>query len=589
MQSAKKKAPVAKKGEKSAFKSFLYTLRKKRIIEILAGFIGGGWLILEFVHWILIDHYHFPEESLDITIVTLTCALICTLTWRIFAGAKKSARKVKLELILIPLFILITAFFDVSLIQQIGEAEAEEITQSRWKNSIAVLPFVNIGAEEEQEYFCDGLTEELINRLSNIKELKVPSHTSSFAFKGEKIDIREVGEKLNVDKVLEGSVRKTENRIRITAQLINITDGYHLWSQKYDRNIEDVFAIQDEISLAIVNKLKVKLIGREEGRLTKHYTENLKAYNSYLRGRWFWNRRTSEDLKKAITYFEKAIEEESDYALAYVGLADCYNLISVYGNVPTKESFPRAKEAALKAIALDETLGEAHNSLAYGTYQYYWDFAEAAREFKRAIDLNPNYATAHFWYGEFLMTQGRFDEAFSELNIALELDPVSLIINSFLGDLYSSTGQPEKAVEQFLKTLEMDPNFPLAHSILGIAYTDLNKFPEAIAEGKKAVEISGGSINMSYLGWIYAQAGKDEEAKKIIEELQELSRKYYVSSFWIANIYMGLGDNDKAFEWLEKAYEERCESLVYSKAHTIFNPIRTDPSYSELLKKIGLE
>ena len=590
MGSTKSKAPIPIKGKQFSFRSFITELRKKRIIEILAAFIGGGWLILEFVHWILIDHYHFPEESLDIAIVTLICALICTLTWRIFAGVEKKARKVKLELILIPLIILITAFFDVRFIQQIREPEAEIISDTKWKNSIAVLPFANISPEEGQEYFCDGMTDEIIGKLSTLKELKVVSRTSVMRYKNTDKSIKEIGQELDVASVLEGSVRKERDDIRITAQLINVKDGFHLWSDIYDRKLERIFDVQSDVAENIVNALKTRLTPEEKKRLSVIPQIKPEAYQAYLKGRFYWNKRTGEDLRKAINYFEKAIEEEPDYALGYGGLADCYNLLSFYSNVPSKESFPMARKAALKSIALDETLAEAHNSLAYATYRYYWDFAGAEREFKRAIELNSNYASARFWHGEFLMMQGRFSEAFREMNLALKLDPVSLIINSGFGLLYYFARQPEKAVRQARKTLELDPNFAHAHSVLGGAYAYLNKFPEAIAEIEKAVELSGGSsFYMSKLGWTYAQAGKDNEAKRILEKLKELSNKHYVSPFHIACVYAGLKENDRAFDWLERAYKERDELLIAIKTNPYLDPIRTDERFSELLKKIGLE
>lgn len=565
-------------------------LRKKRIIEIFAAFIGGGWLILEFVHWILIDHYHFPEQSLDITLITLICALICTLIWRFFGGKEKKTKRIKVEFILIPLVILITAFFDVLLIQQIGKPEAETISETRWKNSIAVLPFTNISPEEGQEYFCDGMTDEIIAKLSTLKELKVVSRTSVMRYKNTDKSIKEIGQELDVASVLEGSVRKERDDIRITAQLINVKDGFHLWSDIYDRKLERIFDVQIDVAENIVNALKTRLTPEEKKRLSVIPQIKPEAYQAYLKGRFYWNKRTGEDLRKAINYFEKAIEEEPDYALGYGGLADCYNLLSFYSNVPSKESFPMARKAALKSIALDETLAEAHNSLAYATYRYYWDFAGAEREFKLAIELNPNYASARFWHGEFLMMQGRFSEAFREMNLALELDPVSLIINSSFGLLYYYARQPEKAVRQARKTLELDPNFAHAHSVLGEAYAYLNKFPEAIAEIEKAVELSGGSsFYMSQLGWTYAQAGKDNEAKRILEKLKELSNKHYVSPFNIAWVYAGLKENDRAFDWLERAYEERYELLITIKTTPNLDPIRTDERFSELLKKIGLE
>ncbi|MGD8539296.1 MAG: protein kinase, partial [Candidatus Aminicenantes bacterium] len=456
--------------------------------------------------------------------------------------------------------------------------------------SIAVLPLENLSGDPEQEYFADGMTERLISELAKISGFqRVISRMSVMQYKGVRKSMPDVAKELNVDAVVQGSVLLLGNQVSISAHLIHAPTDRLIWAKNYEYNLKDILTLQREVTKAIAREIKVQLTPEEERRLSVKPQIKPEAYQAYLKGLFYWNKRTAEDLRKAIAHYEKAKEEDPDYALAYVGLADCYNLISLYGNVPPKESYPRAKEAALKAIALDETLGEAHNSLAYAIWQYYWDFDEGEREFNRAIELNPNYATARHWYAEFLMTQDRFDEAFREVNIALELDPVSLIINSLLGDLYLNVGQPGKAVEQLLKTLEMDPNFAFAHSFLGLAYADLNRFPEAITEGKKAVEISGGSIYMSYLGWIYAQAGKDEEAKRILEELKERSIEHFVSPFWIANIYVGLGENDKAFEWLEKAYEERCEILIYSKTDIIFNPIRLDPRFSELQKRIGLE
>jgi serine/threonine protein kinase/Tfp pilus assembly protein PilF len=456
--------------------------------------------------------------------------------------------------------------------------------------SIAVLSFDDLSPEGDQEYLCDGIAESILNALSRIKGLRVPGKSSSFSFKGKERNIQDVGDKLSVETVLEGSIQRLGNRIRITAQLIKVEDETLIWSEQYNRDEEDLFAIQDEIALSVAGKLRVRLLEDEQVQLTKRDTENPEAYQAYLKGLFYWNKRTGEDLRKAVSHFENAIEKEPNYALAYVGMADCYNLLSFYSNVPPAESFPRAKQAALKAIALDETLGEAHNSLAYATYRYDWDFAEGESEFKQAIELNPNYASARFWYGEFLISQGRFDEAFREMNLALELDPVSLIINSQFGLFYNYARQPEKTVRQVSKTLEMNPNFAHAHGMLSMAYAYLNKFTEAIAEGKKAVELSGSSsFNISNLGWIYARAGKDDEALRIIEELKDLSGEHYVSPFLIAVVHVGLGENDKAFEWLEKAYEERNELLVWMKLNPILDPIRTDSRFSELLKKIGLE
>ena len=324
--------------EETGFKSFFSNLRKKRIIEILAAFIAGGWLIVEFVDRILVAHYHFPDKTIDITFITLLCALICTLLWRWFSG-RVAPRRFKLELVLIPLVLLITVLLDISLLLHLKGSESATIPAAKWKNSVAVLPFVDMSPQKDQEYFCDGMTEELINRLSNIKELKVPARTSAFFFKGKAQNIQEVGQKLQVNTVLEGSVRRAGNELRITAQLINIADGYHLWSQTYDRELQDIFALQDEISLQIINKLKIELLGEERNRVVKRHTNNTEAYDSFMEGTWLFNNKaTEEEFRKAILYFERAIEIDPDFSLAYVGLASVHLFRSNFHFVSADEA-----------------------------------------------------------------------------------------------------------------------------------------------------------------------------------------------------------------------------------------------------------
>ncbi len=458
--------------------------------------------------------------------------------------------------------------------------------------SIAVLPFVNISADPENEYFSDGMTEELINALTKVEGLHVASRTSAFAFKGQHQDIRKVGEQLNVSTVLEGSVRKAGNKLRITAQLINVADGYHLWSETFEREMKDVFAIQDEISRAIVNALKVKLTGKENAPIVNLYTENLEAYNLYLQGRYFWNRRTEEGLKRAIEYFEQAIEKDQKYALAYAGLADCYNLLGAYSVLPPKESVPRAKTAAAKALTIDNTLAEAHEALAHVRMLYDWNWSDAERDFKQAIELNANYATARQRYAIYLTAMGRFDEAIVEIKRAKELDPISLIINTDVGLMFYLKRQYDEAIEQYLKTLEIDSSFSVAHFALGLAYEQKDQFPEAIAEFQKAITLSGGStIMLAALGHAYAVAGKRAEAEKVFTELKALSKRRYVSPYSIATIYVGLGEKEQAFIWLQKAFEERSiwQIHLHLKVDPRLDSLHSDPRFTALLKKIGLE
>jgi tetratricopeptide (TPR) repeat protein len=394
---------------------------------------------------------------------------------------------------------------------------------------------------------------------------------------------------LNVTTVLEGNIQKAENRIRISARLIDVADESMLWSEDYNRELKDIFNIQDEIALKIVENLKLELLGSDKERLQKRHTENVEAFNHYNQGLIHWNRRTTESLYDAIEEFQRAIEIDPDYALAYVGLADCYNLLSLYGILRSSEAYPKARQAALKAIELDDLLGEAHNSLAYVISRYDWDQAAAEQEFRRAIELNPNYATAHFWYAENLMIQGRFDEAIDEVNLALELDPVSPIINSYLSMLYLYKGDPDKALPNAKKTIEMNPDFAHARLMACMIHAVLKDFPEAIEEAKKALELGGRSpMNLSYLGWSYALAGKEEQAREILGEMGELSKTRYVSALWIAIIYVGLNDKDRVFEWLDKAYEERFEVLTFINISPFFYPVRDDPRFAGLLEKIGL-
>jgi len=461
---------------------------------------------------------------------------------------------------------------------------------------IAVLPFKNLSADKEQDYFCDGVAEEIISALAHVEGLRVVARTSAFSFRGKEQDIREIGRKLNVGTVLEGSVRKAGSRVRITAQLINVADGYHLWSERYDRDIgalccpEDIFAIQDEISLAIVDKLKVKLLKGEKTKLVKRHTDDLDAYNLYLRGRYFWNRRTEESLKKSIDYFDLAIGKDPEYALAYAGLADSYVTLQDYTSVSPKVTLPKAKEAAYKALEMDGTLAEAHNSLAQVMFRE-WDWEGAEREHKRAIELNPNYASAHHWYALVLAYAARFDEAVAEMKRAWELDPLSLIINRNLGLVLYFARRYDKAVEQLKKTLEMDPSFSLVHASLGLVYLQKSIYQEALMELQKESDIRGGSdaVVETWRGIAYVKAGKKSEAHRILGDLLKRAKQVYVSPVLFAGLYFALGENEQGFKLLYQAYDERDSRLLEIKVIPEFDIVRTDPRFKALLKKMGLD
>jgi serine/threonine protein kinase/tetratricopeptide (TPR) repeat protein len=457
------------------------------------------------------------------------------------------------------------------------------------KSSIAVLPFKDMSPQKDQEYFCDGMADSIINALTNIKDLQVVARTSAFSFKGKEQDVREVGKKLNVNTVLEGSVQKVDNRMRITAQLIKVADGYHLWSERFDRELEDVFAIQDEISLAIVDKLKPKLLGGEKERLVKHYTDNLEAYNLYLKGRYFWNKRTGEGLKKGMEYFQQAIEKDPTYALAYAGLADAYNMLADYGFLAPEEAFPKAKETAQKALKIDEKLAEARVSLALMKMNYDWDFKGADREFRQALEINPGYASGHHWHSFLLSRMGRHEEAIREIKRARDLDPFSPIISANVGHLLFFARKYDQALEGLERGLELFPDYWAIHGYFGMVYTMLGRYEEALTSVQRSKELAGGIpwINLGQ-AYIYARMGKRAEARKILDELTEASKRTYVPRAFIAAVYGVCGENDQAFAWLDKAYSERePQYLLTLKVSPLFDPLRSDPRFQDLLRRMN--
>jgi serine/threonine protein kinase/Tfp pilus assembly protein PilF len=486
-----------------------------------------------------------------------------------------------LKKILIPASIVISIVV-IGLISWLLFFQKEAISPSPDKHSIAVLPFVDLSAQKDQEYFCDGLAEELINRLTNIENLRVPARASAFSFKGKGLDIREIGEKLNVEMVLDGSVRKSGNKLRITAELVKAADGYPVWSKIYESNIEDTFALQDKISLAIVDSLQIKLLGKDKAKLVKRHTRNLEAYNLYLMGRFFWNKRTGEDMRKSVQYFEQAIEKDPTYALALAGLADSYITLGQWEFLPSKEAYPKAKEAAIKALELDDLLAEAHNSLATVKSDFDWDWEGAEKEYKRAITLNPNYATAHQWYAEHLMKMLRFEDALTEFDRALEIDPLSLIINAVRGWPFVYAHEYDKAIEQYKKTLEMDPDFGPARGYLAYAYKLKGMYEEALKEYKLLNSRKG-------MATTYAKIGNTKEVHRLLNELIEQSKHTYVSPFSFARVYFEIRDNDQGFAWLERAYEERDYLISRIKILPEFDNVRSDPRFTLLLKKMGLD
>jgi serine/threonine-protein kinase len=451
--------------------------------------------------------------------------------------------------------------------------------------SVAVLPFINMSADPENEYFSDGMTEEIINALAQVNDLRVAARTSSFSFKGKSPDVAAVGAKLKVATVLEGSVRKADTKLRITAQLINVADGYHLWSERYDREMDDVFAIQDEIATTIVDRLKVKLVGRSHEPLVKPPTENLEAYQLYLKGRHLWNRRNKAGLEQAVEYFEQAIEEDSRFALAYSGLADAYLLLGSYGHVSRAEAHSRAKAAAEQALALDDTLAEAHTSRGQ-VLRSERDWHGEEQEYRRAIELNPSYATAHQWYATLLCALGRMDEALAEIRRAEELDPLSHAISVTAGLVLLFARDYDGTIEQVHKTLELEPNFFSAYGILAAAYAQKGLYEEGIAAIERAAVLNPDAPDqLASRAVFYAQWGRRETALELVEEAKAQGDDPAI----IAAVYVQLGDADRAMEWLERAFANRPEGLLYLKVSPWSDPVRADPRFKRLLERLGME
>lgn len=458
------------------------------------------------------------------------------------------------------------------------------------EKSIAVLPFINMSADPENEYFSDGITEEIISALSRLKEFRVAARSSSFAFKGRSADIAEVAARLNVATVLEGSVRKAGNQLRITAQLINAADGYHLWSERYDRELKDVFAIQDELAQAIVRTLKGQLANDEQPQTVRQSTDNIVAYELYLRGRYVEKTRTRDGIAKGIEYFKQAIRESENNAPAYAGLADSYYYQAFYRYSSPRESFPKASDAASKALAIDDSLAEAHASLGAVKFYYDWDWDGADRAFRRAIELNPNHAVGHHWHAECLASMRRPDEALAAVSKAHELDPLSLTVNAGLGWVHYFGRRYDEAIQRFEKTLELDPDYVFLNWFLGQAYLGKGMVEEAVAAFQRGMDRSGGHPGMAaYLGHACARAGKNSEALRLYRELEERAQRTYIPCDYLAVISLGLGRTDEALEWLEKACDERSLHMVFLGVDPLFDDLRGESGFTELLSRIDLE
>jgi serine/threonine-protein kinase len=454
-------------------------------------------------------------------------------------------------------------------------------------DSIAVLPFVNAGADPNAEYLSDGITESLINSLSQLPQVKVMSRNSVFRYKGRDTDAQKVGEELGVRAVLAGRVTQHGDGLEINVELVAVRDNTHLWGQKYNRKLADILSVQDEIASEISDRLRLQLSGEEKKRLTRRYTDDAEAYQEYLKGLYYADKFTESGLNKGIEYFKQAIEKDPNYALAYAGIAHAYWNDNELHTGP-REAMPKAKAAALKALEIDETLPEAHAAMGIVLTAYDWDWPRAEAEFKRAIELNQDYATAHNHYGWYLSLVGRFDDAIRELKQAQQLDPFSLEANSNLGLAYCRAHRYNEAIDQLSRTIDMEPTFWMPHTFLGWTFMANGRYAEAIAELNKAKQFDNNNMILGSLGEAYALSGNKVAAQKMLDELGDLSKHHFVSPHSIALVYAGLGERDLAFQWLEKAYGDRTEFLGWIKVDQRLDGLRSDPRFANLMQRVRL-
>jgi TolB-like protein/Tfp pilus assembly protein PilF len=459
-------------------------------------------------------------------------------------------------------------------------------TNSNHIESVAVMPFVNEGGNADLEYLSDGMTETLISSLTQLPNLSVKARSSVFRYKGKETDVKTIGKDLNVQAILTGHVAQRGDQLALSLELVDVATENAIWSQQYNRKQSDLVSLQSEIARDVSSKLKSKLSGAEVAKVGKTYTTDPEAYHLYLKGKFYWNNRTGESLKKAVEFYQQAIEKDPNYALAYSGLAETYVLFSSYDVAPADDSMPQAKAAATRALEIDEQLAEAHTALGFYLEHYEWDREGAQKEFRRAIELNPNYATAHHWYSSSLSNLKKFEESLAELRRAEELDPLSRIIGTNLGDNLADSRRYDEAIAQYKRVLVRDPNFAYAHRALGRAYGLKGMFPEAIEETRRAIQL--GNLSTGYLGLWLARSGQRAEAVKLLEELKKESTRQYIQKHEFALIYLGLGQKEEALNYLEKHMMARAETASQYASAPELDDLISEPRFKEMLKRMNL-
>jgi TolB-like protein/Flp pilus assembly protein TadD len=583
--------------------NFFAELKRRNVYKVAVAYAVVAWLTIQAAS-IFLPAFNAPQWAMQIVILILVVGFPIALafSWAFEITPEGIVREsevnpnasithhtgrkiVALTIVLavIATGLLIFQFFRARLTSSLS-TNASSISNK----SIAVMPFDNLSGDPQNAYFSEGVQDEILTRLAKIAELKVISRTSTQRFKSAPTDLRQIAQQLGVANILEGSVQKANDQVRVNVQLINALTDAHLWADTYDRKLTDIFAVETEIAQAVADVLQAKLTGSEQHVIAARPTENTEAHQLYLKGRFFWNKRTGNDLKKSIDYFQQAIAADPNYALAYAGVADGYVWLPGYTAGTPRDCYPKAAAAAKKALELDGTLAEARTSLALAIWLYDFDFAQAIREFQRAIELNPNYAIAHQQYGNnTLSALGRFDEAIAEGKRAVELDPLSLVINADLGTDYYYARRYDEAIAQVRKTLEMDPGFYIAHLGLGQMLDAKGAHDAAIAECQKARALNDDPAVLGVLGRAYGLSGNKMEAEKILNQLKKLSQERYVSAYSFALIYLGLGDKEEALRWLEQSYQDRAGSDIgYIRVDPLLDPLRGDPRFEALAEKI---
>jgi TolB-like protein/Tfp pilus assembly protein PilF len=583
-------------------KSFFIELKRRNVYKVAVAYAVVGWLLIQITTQVF-PFFEIPSWGvrLVVLIIVLGFPIALVIAWAFeltpegikrtedvdLDAARISKNRTWIYVALVAGAISLSLFF-------LGRFSASR-NANKWPGgpslpakSIAVLPFENRSKDPENAYFTEGVQDEILTRLAKVADLKVISRTSTQGFKSEPEDLLQIARQLGVAHILEGSVQKAGEQVRVNVQLINATTDAHLWAESFDRKLTDIFAVESEIAKNVADKLQAKLTGSEAHAMSAHPTENPEAYQLYLKGRFFWNKRTANDFKTALNYFQQAIDKDRGFALAYAGLADTYVLLSGFAAASPKESLPKAKAAAGKALEMDKTLGEAHASLAQAVFAYDFDFAKANQEFRRAIELNPNYATAHQWYAESgLAAMGQFDKAIAEIKRALELDPLSVIINADVGTILCTAGRYDDAIEQLRKTLEMDPEFYYARWNLGQVLELKGRTNEAMAEYQKAIALNDDPLPLALLGRLYGKTSQKDEALKILKRLRDASNERYISPYDFALIQMGLGQKDEAIRLLEQAYDERNGyDIAFIKTDPLLNPLRGEPRFEALVRKV---